>query len=101
MLSAGSDPTQNRQSASYYSYDYDGNVAELEQENTALINNEQQVVTGSAGLKDIKYQYDLISGKVNEVLYQDGKWDQFYYQYIYDADNRLINAYTSRNNDGA
>ncbi len=37
-----------------------------------------------------------MSGKVNKVLYQDGKWDQFYYQYLYDADNRLIKALSSR-----
>lgn len=98
LVSTGSDPTQNRQSASYYSYDYDGNVSELMQENAALANDEKQVVTGGTGLKDIQYQYDLISGKVNKVLYQDGKWDQFYYQYIYDADNRLIKAYSSRYN---
>jgi hypothetical protein len=98
LLSSGSDASQNRQSASYYSYDYDGNVAEITQENTALINNEKLVVTGSTGLKDIKYDYDLISGKINMVSYQAGKWDQFYYQYVYDADNRLINAYTTRDN---
>jgi hypothetical protein len=28
LLSAGSNPAQNRQSASYYNYDFDGNVAE-------------------------------------------------------------------------
>ncbi len=99
LLSTGSNPSQNRLAASYYTYDYDKNVAEIVQENTALINNEQQVVTGSTGLKDIQYQYDLISGKVNKVLYQDGKWDQFYYQYVYDADNRVINVLTDRYND--
>ena len=98
LLSMGSDPTQNRQSASYYNYDIEGNVSEQVQENTALINNEKQFVTGSDGLKHIQYEYDLISGKVNKVLYQDGKWDQFYYQYFYDADNRLIQAYSSRSN---
>jgi RHS repeat-associated protein len=69
------------------------------QENQQLVSNEQQFVTGSSGIKDIQYEYDLISGKVNKVLYQNGKWDQFYYQYRYDADNRLIGAYTSRYND--
>ena len=98
LLSSGNNALQNRSSASYYSYDYDGNVAELTQENAALTNNEQRVVTGSTGLKDIKYDYDLISGKVNMVSYQEGEWDQFFYQYTYDADNRLINAYTSRDN---
>ena len=100
LLSTGSDPSQNRLSASYYNYDIDGNVTEQVQENTALVNNEQQFVTNSTGLKHIKYEYDLISGKVNKVLYQDGKWDQFYYQYIYDADNRVVKALSSRSNYG-
>lgn len=100
LLSTGSDPSQNRLAGSYYNYDIDGNVSDLVQENTALINNEQQYVNGTDGLKHIKYEYDLISGKVNKVLYQDGKWDQFYYQYVYDADNRLITAYSNRRNDG-
>ena len=100
-MATGSDPSvaNTRLAATYYRYDLDGNVAELVQENTALINNEHPFVTGGNGLKDIKYEYDLISGKVNKVLYQDGKWDQFYYQYQYDADNRIVNAYSSRFND--
>ena len=98
ILSNGSDPSQNRVAASYYSYDYDGNVKELVQENTDQIAMEKINVPGTDGLKRIDYQYDLISGKVNKVLYQDGKWDQFYYQYLYDADNRVIQALSSRNN---
>jgi RHS repeat-associated protein len=96
--SPNTDPSQNRTSASYYSYDLIGNVNTLVQENTDLKNVEQSFVNGSGGLKKIQYQYDLVSGKVNKVLYQDGKWDQFYYQYIYDADNRVVKALSSRNN---
>jgi hypothetical protein len=90
------DPSQNREAALYYSYDLIGNVNTLVQENRVLATIE----TGSNGLKTIKYEYDLVSGKVNKVLYQDGKWDQFYYQYIYDADNRIIKSLSSRNNIG-
>ncbi len=50
------------------------------------------------GLKTIDYEFDLISGKVNKVLYQDGKWDQFYHWYKYDAENRLTDVLTSRDN---
>lgn len=100
LLSAGSDPTQNRQAASYFNYDIDGNVSDQIQENAALAASEAQLVTGSNGLKHIQYQYDLLSGKVNKVLYQDGKWDEFYYQYKYDDDNRLVAAYSDRYNDG-
>src|SRR5260221_3071970 len=98
LLSLGSDATQNRLSRAYYTYDIAANVSELVQENTPLINSEKQLVTGSNGLKHIRYDYDLISGKVNKVYYQGGKWDQFYYQYKYDDDNRLLTAYSSRYN---
>ncbi|WP_152267311.1 RHS repeat domain-containing protein [Agriterribacter humi] len=101
LLSAGSTPASNRQAASYYSYDINGNVKTLTQENAALAAREATYVTGSTCLKQIKYEYDLVSGKVNKVLYQDGKWDQFYYQYRYDADNRLIEALSSRINESS
>jgi hypothetical protein len=99
LLSQGSDPTQNRQAATYCSYDIDGNMSDQVQENAALAANESQMVIGSNGLKHIEYEYDLISGKVKKVRYQDGKWDQFYYQYKYDDNNRLIAAYSNRAND--
>ena len=41
------------------------------------------------------YDYDLISGKVNQVAYQPGLKDEFYHRYNYDAENRLVEAYTS------
>ncbi|MBL7740729.1 MAG: hypothetical protein JNK14_16035 [Chitinophagaceae bacterium] len=88
------DPSLNRVAASYYSYDLIGNVSTLVQENTAL----GVIESAGEGLKRMKYEYDLVSGKVNKVLYQDGKWDQFYYQYLYDADNRVVKALSSRIN---
>lgn len=68
--------------ASYYNYDIDGNVKTLTQQTDGL------------GLKKIGYEYDLISGKVNFVRYQDGSADQFYYKYNYDAENRLTDAWS-------
>jgi hypothetical protein len=47
-------------------------------------------------LKLMRYDYDLISGKVNEVQYQPGKPDAFYHRYHYDAENRLTAVQTSR-----
>lgn len=38
--------------------------------------------------------YNLASGKVNFIGYQDGTNDRFYYQCKYDRDNRLIRALT-------
>ena len=40
-------------------------------------------------VKSISYDYDLVSGKVNEVSYQGGEADQLLHRYEYDGDNRL------------
>ena len=75
--------------ATYYNYDIDGNVKTLYQQIAGL------------ELKHINYEYDLISGKVNFVGYQGVQPnqpiqpDQFYYQYKYDADNRITEAWSS------
>ena len=54
-----------------------------------------QAQTGQR-FKRIDYDYDQISGKVNEVHYQAGKPDAFYHRYEYDADNRITKVYTSK-----
>ena len=77
--------------ASYYSYDIMGNVKTLIQRSKMLV-----AADNSNGEKRIDYQYDLISGKVNKVIYQPGKGDQFIHRYDYDADNRIISVNTSR-----
>jgi hypothetical protein len=46
--------------------------------------------------KKIVYDYDLISGKVNQVSYQPGAYDAYYHRYEYDAENRLTDVYTGR-----
>lgn len=79
----------NYDNAYHYSYDIHGNVTILSEENTSLNDIFQSV-------KLISYEYDLISGNVNAVHYQSGYPDQFHFKYEYDADNRLTNAYTSR-----
>jgi RHS repeat-associated protein len=77
--------------ATHYSYDVHGNVEELIQENPDLVGMGQS-------FKDMTYDYDLISGKVNYVDYQAGNPDQFYHHYYYDADNRITNVFTSNDN---
>ncbi|WP_207428887.1 GH-E family nuclease [Pedobacter sp. SYSU D00535] len=67
--------------ATYYDYDLNGNVKSLWQQVNGL------------GLKKIDYEYDLVSGKVNKVFYQKGQDDRFYYQYKYDAENRLTEVW--------
>ncbi|WP_443938770.1 RHS repeat domain-containing protein [Pedobacter sp. MW01-1-1] len=68
-------------SASYYDYDFTGNVKTLYQKVKGL------------GLKRLDYEYDLVSGKVNFLAYQKYANDEFYYQYEYDAENRLTKAW--------
>ena len=77
-------------SASHFSYDIHGNANIVIQQNNAM---------GSVamGLKRIEYEYDLISGAVQAVHYQKGEFDEFHHRYEYDAENRLVTAFSSRN----
>lgn len=85
--SAGT-PTYDQ--AIHYSYDIEGNVQTLWREIGQLRGY------SDSGLKRIDYDYDLVSGKVNQVSYQAGKGDEFLYRYTYDASNRLTDVETSR-----
>ncbi len=80
------DPVQQ---ATYYNYDLDGNVKTLWQQIGGLTDP-----TDVSTLKRVDYEYDLVSGKVNFVRYQDNKPDNFYYKYDYDAENRLTEAWS-------
>ena len=53
-----------------------------------------RVVPG-LGKKHLRYAYDLLSGNVRQVYYQEGQPDAFYHRYEYDADNRLLGVETS------
>lgn len=66
-----------------YSYDPHGNVEWL-----------AQLIPGLEA-RIIKYEYDLISGKVTRVNYSPGQPDQFYHKYAYDASNRIKTVFTS------
>ncbi|MDQ6755393.1 MAG: hypothetical protein M3004_00505 [Bacteroidota bacterium] len=74
----------------HYSYDINGNVKTLWQE----IGKMRPL--SDNGIKRMDYDYDLVSGKVNKAMYQEGKGDQFYYKYLYDAENRVTDAQSSR-----
>ena len=70
-----------------YSYDIHGNVEKL-----------WQKLPQETGLpeKTVEYNYDLLSGKVNEVIYnRGGEKDEFRHRYSYDGDNRLTQVETS------
>ncbi len=76
----------------FYSYDIHGNVKEL----ITYINTPDLVALGQQ-IKRVAYNYDLISGNVNTVIYQKGETDQFIHSYTYDADNRIVGVKTSTN----
>lgn len=82
----GFDSTYNF--ATHYSYDIHGNVETLIQEFPELDSMEQRY-------KHMYYEYDLVSGNVNEIRYEPGKFDEFYHRYCYDADNRITGVFTS------
>jgi RHS repeat-associated protein len=73
----------------HYSYDIQGNVKQMVQENA-------QIPDVANKFKTILYQYDLLTGNVNQVDYQKGKLDQFSHRYTYDADNRITHTETAR-----
>ncbi len=78
-------------SATYFSYDPHGNADSILQD----FNFGEMKATGNR-FKKMVYDYDLISGKVNKVAYQQ-KWeDQFFHKYLYDAENRLTDVFVSR-----
>jgi YD repeat-containing protein len=81
--------------ASHYSYDLHGNVEELVQENPDLADLDDVSDGIYQTFKNVQYTYDLVSGKVNELWYNKGFADQYFYKYEYDADNRVTAAYTS------
>jgi RHS repeat-associated protein len=87
----------NYNQASFFTYDIEGNVDTLIQDYGSITLVANQNIMNKTGnrLKQIVYQYDLISGKVNEIAYQRHYPDQFFHVYTYDAENRLTNVQTS------
>ena len=76
--------------ATYYSYDILGNVDTLVQDY-----NIGSMGANGNRFKKIVYDFDLVSGKVNQVTYQHGYADAFYHSYLYDAENRITNVQSS------
>jgi RHS repeat-associated protein len=84
--------------ATFYTYDIHGNVDTLLQD-YGISNSYPNLMNKNGDgnrWKKIAYKYDLISGKVNMVLYQPGWGDQWLHRYSYDAENRLTLVETSR-----
>lgn len=82
-----STPTTNGDEVyTYFSYDPHGNVQWL-----------IQSIPGMGGNQYLKYEYDLISNRVTKVIYNEGRTDQVYHRYGYDADGRVTKVETSTN----
>lgn len=75
--------------ATYYSYDVLGNVDTLVQDLKG------SMAANGNRFKKIVYDFDLVSGNINQVSYQHGFADAFYHHFIYDANNRLTNVLSS------
>jgi RHS repeat-associated protein len=82
-------------SATHYTYDIHGNVKEIIQETPGLSALNDAIAGVYQSYKKVAYSYDLVSGNVKQVSYQDGQADRFYHRYRYDADNRVTAAFTS------
>ena len=85
----------NYNNATFYTYDILGNVDTLLQDYGRPDGVPNIMNMNGNRFKKIVYQYDLISGKVNMVMYQPGWGDRFYHRYSYDAENRLTLVETS------
>ncbi|MBL7813194.1 MAG: hypothetical protein JNL57_13310, partial [Bacteroidetes bacterium] len=72
-----------------FSYDIHGNA-------DRIVHNIPSLKHMSANLYSLDYTYDLISGNTHEIKYQANRPDQWIHRYLYDADNRLHKASTSR-----
>lgn len=83
--------TPTQAAATYYSYDILGNV-------DTLVHDYHYGIMNSTNnrFKKVVYNYDLQSGKVDNVAYQSGYADAFYHSYLYDAENRITNVLTSK-----
>lgn len=73
----------------HYAYDVHGNVSTHLQENTDLADDGRQFFRTD-------YVYDLLTGLPHYSHFQKGKEDQFSHHYVYDADNRIKEVYTSK-----
>jgi YD repeat-containing protein len=88
-------PLEKNETAIFYSYDIHGNVNKMAQRISPTILNVPNNPDGV--VKRVNYEYDLISGNVNKVVFQkDVKKEQFIHRYNYDADNRITYVETSQ-----
>ncbi|HTB06852.1 MAG TPA: hypothetical protein VK806_07870, partial [Bacteroidia bacterium] len=75
--------------ATHYSYDVHGDVATLIQEDSNINIPGQKY-------RRTDFQYDIVSNKMNEIDYENDSIDQYHERYMYDADNRPTQVFTSK-----
>jgi len=90
----GDDQTYDH--ATHYDYDIHGNVKTLIQDNQKMAEDFPSLAT-TERFKRMDYQFDLVSGNVNRMSVQTGESDQWHHAYEYDADNRITDVYTNKN----
>ena len=78
-----------------YSYDIHGNVEQLWQQLPKIAISENIAEDIIFPEKTVRYDYDLSSGKVNQVIFQEGLDDEFRHKYSYDGDHKLTQLHTS------
>jgi RHS repeat-associated protein len=89
----------NLQHAIYFDYDVAGNMKEIVQD-FANLQSVTELNTGLAThhrFKSIRYKYNIFTGKVNQIVYQEGNSDQFYRWYVYDANQQITAVKTGFN----
>lgn len=83
------------QSATFYDYDYHGNVKTILSQNKDIPATDPNNFMFNFSYQRVDYRYDLVSGKVLEVMLNKGREDQYWYRYGYDDQNRLRTAQSS------
>lgn len=78
--------TLNDQVKTFYSYDPTGNVEWILQDIPEI------------GQRYITYEYDIISGNIVKVRFNDNYSDNFYHRYTFDSDKRIKTVETSKDN---
>ncbi len=87
-VTGSTDYTTDYESATHYAYDIHGNVIETIQDIPQLSPMQQDA-------KSTKYEFELISGNVKRVIYQEDEIDELEHSYEYDKLNRLTHVYTA------
>ncbi|MGQ3012587.1 MAG: RHS repeat-associated core domain-containing protein [Flavobacteriales bacterium] len=83
-------------SATYFDYDYHGNVRKTLEKNTDMPNSDPVNFDYNFSYHKIEYRYDIVSGKVLEVSLNVTRQDKFIHRYKYDEQNRLLRVQTSK-----